>query len=75
MGGPPMGGGPAGGPPPPMGGGDEPEPAAEGYKIEKDLPLILENKGISLPNIEEMTNRTNNEIDEINKEIDNLVKE
>jgi|MDSV01.1.fsa_nt_gb hypothetical protein len=75
MGGGPMGGGPAGGPPPPMGGDDEPEPAAEGYKVEKDLPLILENKGISLPNIEEMTNRTNSEIDEINKEIDNLVKE
>ncbi len=73
---PPMGGG-GGAPPPPMGGdeGGEAEPAAEGFKIEKDLPLILENKGISLPNIEEMTNRTNNEIDEINKEIDNLVKE
>jgi hypothetical protein len=51
------------------------EPAAEGYKIEKDLPLILENKGIDLPNLKEMTERTNLNIDKINKEIDDLVDE
>lgn len=49
------------------------EPAAEGYKIEKDLPLILENKGIDLPNLEEMTKRSNLDIDKISKEIDDLV--
>jgi len=51
------------------------EPAAEGYKIEKDLPLILENKGIDLPNLEEMTKRSNLDIDKISKEIDDLVDE
>ena len=70
---PPMGG--MGGPPPPpmddMGG----EPAAEGFVIQKDLPLILEQKGINLPNIEEMTKKANREIDKLNQEIDNLVKD
>ena len=49
------------------------EPAAEGYKVERDLPLILENKGIDLPNLDEMTSRTNLDIDKISKEIDDLV--
>ena len=67
-------------PAPPMpdldtGGGDEPEAAAEGFKLEKDLPLILEQKGIVLPDIEMMSKKTNLDIDEINKEIDNLVKD
>ena len=70
---PPMGGGAPPGPPPVSGGGAE--PAAEGFKIEKDLPLILENKGINLPNLEDMANKTNQEIDKLNKEIDDLVKE
>ena len=71
---PPMGGGP---PPPPMdmGGDAGAEPAAEGFVIEKDLPLILENKGINLPNIEEMRIKANEKIDKLNEEIDNLVKE
>ena len=43
------------------------EPAAESYKVERDLPLILENKGIELPNLDEMTNRTNLDIDKISK--------
>ena len=73
---PPMGGGTPPGPPP-VTGGDEggAEPAAEGFKIEKDLPLILENKGINLPNLEDMANKTNEEINKLNKEIDDLVKE
>ena len=70
---PPMGGGAMGGPPPPP--MDDAEPAAEGFVIEKDLPLILENKGISLPDIEEMTKKANQEIEELNQEIDNLVKD
>tara|TARA_R110002020_G_scaffold129703_2_gene290210 strand:+ start:270 stop:2108 length:1839 start_codon:yes stop_codon:yes gene_type:complete len=73
---PPMGGGTP--PPPPpmdMGGGDAPEAAAESYKIERDLPLILENKGINLPDIEKMSQKANQEISKLNEEIDNLVKE
>ena len=58
--------------PPPMGGS---EPTEEGRSMERDLPLILENKGISLPNLELMSKKTNDDIDEINKEIDNLVKD
>ena len=74
---PPMGGGGTPPPPPPMdaGGGDAPEAAAESYKVEKDLPLILENKGINLPDIEKMSQKANQEISKLNEEIDNLVKE
>ena len=78
---PPMGGEGGAPPPPPTPPADEggegapPPPAAESYNVEKDLPLILEHKGIDLPNIEEMTKKTNREIDKLNKEIDNLVKE
>ena len=71
---PPMGGG--GAPPPPMDmGGDAPEAAAESFKIQRDLPLILENKGINLPDIEKMSQKANREISKLNEEIDNLVKE
>ena len=63
-------------PPPPMDAGDEGgEPAAENYNRERDLPLILENKGINLPNLEEMAKKANKEIDKLNQEIDDLVKE
>ena len=57
-----------------LGGTETPEPAAEGYKVEKDLPLILENKGIDLPNLEEMTKKANSQINQINKQIDDLVE-
>jgi|TARA_R110000822_G_scaffold230427_2_gene362581 hypothetical protein len=70
---PPMGG-MGGPPPPPMDGGDA-EPAAESYNVKRDLPLILENKGINLPNLEEMSRKANREIDKLNQEIDDLVKE
>lgn len=73
---PPGGGGDT----PDMGGGDvdmggdmPPPPLQE--KNKKDLPLILENKGIILPNIDDMTKKTHNTIDEMKKEIDNLVKD
>ena len=42
-------------PPPPSEEG--PEAAAESFKIEKDLPLILENKGIHLPDFELMSKK------------------
>ena len=72
---PPMGG-MGGPPPPPMDVGDEGgEAAAENYNRERDLPLILENKGINLPNLEEMAKKANKEIDKLNQEIDDLVKE
>ena len=58
-----------------MGGDTPPPPLQEGRRNKKDLPLILENKGILLPNIEDMTKKTHNTINELNKEIDNLVKE
>ena len=67
-------GGMGGPPPPPMDGGDA-EPAAESYNVKRDLPLILENKGINLPNLEEMSRKANREIDKLNQEIDDLVKE
>jgi len=85
-----MGGSEESSPPPPMGGppapemtpppipppSDEgPEAAAESFKIKKDLPLILENKGIHLPDFELMSKKANLEIDKINEEIDNLVKD
>ena len=77
---PPMGGEMP--PPPPPSTDDSagadmsaPPPLEERSKIKKDMPLILENKGILLPNIEEMTKKTHKTIDELNKEIDDLVKE
>jgi len=72
---PPMMGGSAPSGPPPMGGDDGGEPPVESFVLNKDLPLILENKGISLPDIERMTKKTNDEIDKLNIEIDNLVKD
>ena len=71
---PPMGGGEEASSPPPPEGGEE-LPTAESFKIERDLPLILENRGIDLPNWELKTHKTNKDITEINKEIDNLVKD
>jgi len=53
----------------------ETEPAAESYKIEKDLPLILEHKGIFLPNIDKKIKDTNIEIGKLNKQIDDLLNE
>ena len=77
---PPMGGSVES---PDMGGGDlsmdsdipPPPPVEEYNKTKKDLPLILENKGILLPNLEEMAKKTYNTIDKLNKEIDDLVKD
>ena len=57
-------------PPPPP-----PPPLQEKYRSKKDLPLILENKGILLPNIDDMAKKTTNTINELSKEIDDLVKD
>jgi len=72
---PPMMGGSAPSGPPPMSDDGGGEPPVESFVLNKDLPLILENKGINLPDIERMTRKTNDEIDKLNIEIDNLVKD
>ena len=59
-------------------GGDEDlglEPAAESYKIERDLPLILENKGLELPNLKELAAKSNKEIKDVQNKIDDLLDE
>ena len=59
-------------------GGDEDlglEPAAESYKIERNLPLILENKGLELPNFKELAAKSNKEIKDVQNKIDDLLDE
>tara|TARA_R100000664_G_scaffold207_2_gene515 strand:+ start:19824 stop:21659 length:1836 start_codon:yes stop_codon:yes gene_type:complete len=58
---------------PPPAAEESPEPAAEGYKVEKDLPLILENKGVELPNLDELTQENNKKIKDIQEDIDALL--
>ena len=55
--------------------GGETEPAAESYRVERDLPLILENKGIFLPDFDKKIKESNNEISKLNKQIDDLLNE
>ena len=60
------------------GGGDEvtePVPAAEGFKKEKGLPLLMEEKGLSLDELQKVVNRTKNNIDTINDEVDSLLED
>lgn len=76
-----LGGGGETEPTPDLGGettpeaGGETEPTAESYRIEKDLPLILENKGIFLPNFDKKIKESNIEISKLNKQIDDLLNE
>ncbi len=51
----------------------EPVPAAENFNMEKDLPLILEGKGLSKDGLEDLFNRNKDHINEINKKVDNLL--
>ena len=51
------------------------EPAAESYNIEKDLPFLMENKGYDLKGLKESINKSNKSIDEINKEVESLLKD
>ena len=53
----------------------EPDAAAEGYKVEKTLPLLMENKGLSLEGLDEALNNTNRSIDNINKEVESLLED
>tara|TARA_R100001443_G_scaffold35383_2_gene49149 strand:- start:2043 stop:3887 length:1845 start_codon:yes stop_codon:yes gene_type:complete len=60
------------------GGGDEvtePVPAAESFKKEKGLPLLMEEKGLSLDGLQEVVNRTKNNIDSINDKVDSLLED
>lgn len=53
----------------------EPVPAAETYNKEKGLPLLVENKGLSMDGFHEMVNRTKNSINTINEEVESLLDE
>ena len=60
------------------GGGEEitePTPAAEGFNKEKGLPLLMEEKGLSLDGFEEIVNKTKKNIDTINEEVDSLLED
>ena len=51
------------------------EPAAESYNIQKDLPFLMENKGYDLKGLKESITKSNESIDEINKEVESLLKD
>ena len=53
----------------------EPVAAAEGFKMEKNLPLLMENKGLSLEGLDKALNNTNRSIDNINKEVESLLED
>ena len=53
----------------------EPEPAAEGFNVEKDFPLIMERNKLKLKGLNEAVNRTNKTIDKINDEVESLLKD
>ena len=53
----------------------EPVPAAEGFRVEKNIPLLMEHKGLSLEDLDKALNKTNNSIDNINKEVESLLED
>ena len=60
------------------GGGDEitePVSAAEGFNKEKGLPLLFEQKGLSLYCLKNVVDRSKNNIDVINEEVDSLLED
>jgi hypothetical protein len=60
------------------GGGDEitePVPAAESFNKERELPLLMENKGLNLDGLQDLFEKSNKDIDSINKEVDTLLKD
>jgi len=59
-------------------GGEEPpaeEPAAESYNIQSGLPFLMENKDYDLKGLKESISKSNESIDEINKEVESLLKD
>ena len=53
----------------------EPVAAAEGFNKEKGLPLLMEAKGLAVDDLQEVFNKTNKDIDSINKEVDTLLED
>ena len=51
------------------------EPAAESFNIEKGLPFLMENKDYDLKGLKESINKSNESIDEINKEVESLLED
>jgi len=51
------------------------EPAAESFNVEKDLPFLMENKGYDLKGLKESISKSNQSINEINKEVESLLKD
>ena len=54
---------------------DTPEPAAEGYNVETELPLLMERKGMDLKGLRDAVNKSKKNIDKINTEVDTLLKD
>jgi|TARA_R110001592_G_scaffold108910_2_gene304173 hypothetical protein len=55
--------------------GDVPEPAAEGYNVQSDLPLLMERRGMDLKGLQDAVNKSNKNINKINSEVDTLLKD
>jgi len=53
----------------------EPVASAESYNQERGLPLLMEEKGLSLQGLEEIRNRTNRSINSINEEVKSLLED
>ena len=51
----------------------EPVAAAEGFNSERELPLIMEGKGLSKTGLEDLFNRNKNHIKSINEEVETLL--
>ncbi len=54
---------------------ETPEPAAEGYNVESDLPLLMERNGMDLNGLKQAVNKTSKNIDKINDKVDSLLKD
>ena len=60
------------------GGGEEitePTAAAESFNKEKGLPLLMEEKGLSLKGLEDAVSKTKTNIDSINEKVESLLEE
>ena len=53
----------------------EPVAAAEGFRVEKNIPLLMEHKGLSLEGLDKALNKTNKSIKNINKEVESLLED
>ena len=60
------------------GGGDEvtePVAASESFRKERGLPLLMEEKGLSLDGLTQVVNRAKNNIKSINDEVESLLED